>query len=235
MKQGRLFGIGVGPGDPELITLKAYRILQASPVIAFPQKRTGEASYAYSIIETHLNPAEKERLGLVFPMTKQVEVLKREWTKTASLVWQKLSEGKDVAFITEGDPLLYSTFIHLSRQIKQLHPEVEIITIPGISSIHAAAARLQLPLADGDEQIAIVPAVHHPVALRKAIREHDTVVFLKIAKVLPLLLDLLEEENLLDKAMIISKATSNEEQIWYDLRQLRGQKLPYLSLMVVKK
>jgi precorrin-2/cobalt-factor-2 C20-methyltransferase len=235
MKRGRLFGIGVGPGDPELITLKAYRILQESPVIAFPQKRTGEASYAYSIIRTHLDPSEKELLGLVFPMTKQPDLLKREWTKTVLSVWQKLSEGKDVAFITEGDPLLYSTFIHLSRQMKRIHLEVEIITIPGISSINAAAARLQLPLADGDEQIAIVPAVHDPAALRKAVREHDTVVFLKIAKVLPVLLDLLEQENLLDKAMIISKATSSEEEIWEDLRQLRGKKLPYLSLMVVKK
>lgn len=232
---GQLYGIGMGPGDPELITVKAFRVLKESPVIAYPKKRMGEKSYALSIAETYINPLEKEMLGLVFPMTRDRETLEREWDRTVEAVWERLSQGKNVAFVTEGDPLLYSTFIHMSRRMQELHPQVEISSIPGISSINGAASRLNLPLADGDEQIAIVPATEDRDAMRKALAEHDAVVFLKVAKVLDLIIDLLEELNLDDKAMVVSKVTSEQEMIWKSVAELKGQKLGYLTLMVVRK
>jgi precorrin-2/cobalt-factor-2 C20-methyltransferase len=232
---GQLYGIGMGPGDPELITVKAFRVLKESPVIAYPKKRMGEKSYALSIAETYINPLEKEMLGLVFPMTRDRETLEREWDRTVEAVWERLSQGKNVAFVTEGDPLLYSTFIHMSRRMQELHPQVEISSIPGISSINGAASRLNLPLADGDEQIAIVPATEDRDAMRKALAEHDAVVFLKVAKVLDLIIDLLEELNLADKAMVVSKVTSEQERIWKSVAELKGQKLGYLTLMVVRK
>src|SRR4051812_37877353 len=108
---GTLYGLGVGPGDPELLTVKAFRKLKEAPVIAFPKKRKGSKSYAQRIIDVYLTPGEKEMLGLVFPMTKDPVILEREWSNTVELVWEKLKTGKDVAFVTEGDPLLYSTFI----------------------------------------------------------------------------------------------------------------------------
>ncbi|MBA4544107.1 MULTISPECIES: precorrin-2 C(20)-methyltransferase [Thermoactinomyces] len=232
---GQLIGIGMGPGDPELITVKAYRVLKESPVIAYPKKRMGEKSYALSIAETYINPLEKEMLGLVFPMTRDREQLEREWERTVEAVWQRLSQGKNVAFVTEGDPLLYSTFIHMSRRMQELHPQVAISSVPGISSINGAASRLNLPLADGDEQIAIVPATEDRQAMRKALTEHDAVVFLKVAKVLDLIIDLLEELNLSDKAMVVSKVTSDQEMVWKNVAELKGQKPGYLTLMVVRK
>ncbi|MGA8942793.1 MAG: precorrin-2 C(20)-methyltransferase [Thermoactinomyces sp.] len=232
---GQLYGIGMGPGDPELVTVKALRLLKKSPVIAYPKKKKGEKSYALSIAQTYIDPGEKEMLGLVFPMTQDPEILEREWNRTVEAVWQRLSQGKHVAFVTEGDPLLYSTFIHLNRRMQALHPEVKIVSVPGISSFNGAASRLNLALADGDEQIAVIPAVNDREAMRKALAGHDTVVFLKVAKVLDMIIGLLEEMNLGDRAMVVSKATSDQEMVWKSVARLKGQNPGYLTLMVVRK
>jgi precorrin-2/cobalt-factor-2 C20-methyltransferase len=232
---GTLYGLGVGPGDPELITVKAFRILRESPVIAYPRKRQGSKSYALEIAELYLHPGEKEMLGLVFPMTKDKETLERQWTNIVETVWERLRAGKDVAFVTEGDPLLYSTYIHMSRLMKEKHPEVPLVAVPGVSSINAAASRLHLPLADGDEQVAIIPATEDREAMRKALLEHDTVVFLKVAKVLDRMIDLLHELQLERHAAVVMKATSSAEMIWRNISELKGAELGYLTLMVVRK
>jgi precorrin-2/cobalt-factor-2 C20-methyltransferase len=235
VKLGTLYGIGVGPGDPELITIKAFRLMKECPVIAYPKKRMGGKSYALEIVELYTNPAEKEMLGLVFPMTKDPAALEREWTKTVTLCWDHLKEGRDIAFVTEGDPNLYSTFIHMARLLQELHPEVPVRSVPGISSFLGAAARLGIPLADGDDQVAIVPATEDRAAMKKAIEEHDAIVFIKVAKVLDMMIGILEELGLADKAAVVTKVTSAEERIYRDVRELKGQELEYLTLMAVRK
>ncbi|WP_264988996.1 precorrin-2 C(20)-methyltransferase [Lysinibacillus piscis] len=231
---GILYGLGVGPGDPELITVKAFRVIQESPVIAYPKKLRGSKSYAHRIVDVYINPEEKDMLGLVFPMTKDEEVLAREWTKSVELVYEKLQEGKDVAFVTEGDPLLYSTFIHMMKLMQDKHPDVEIRTVPGISSFNGSASRLGIALADGDDRVAIIPAYDDYEAMREAIETHDAVVFIKVAKVIDLMLEVLRDLDLLDKASVVTKVTSDEEIIW-DVRELDGVDLEYLTLMVVRK
>jgi len=231
---GTLYGLGVGPGDPELITVKAFRTLKESPVIAYPKKRKGSKSYAHQIIDVYINPNEKEMLGLVFPMTKDQAILEREWNRTVDLVWEKLSEGKDVAFVTEGDPLLYSTFIHMMNLMKQRYPEVNVLTVPGISSINGAASRLGIPLAEGDDHVAIIPARDDYEAMKRAIIEHDCVIFIKVAKVIDLMIAVLKELNLLSKAAVVTKVTSSEEVVW-NVEELEGAELEYLTLMVVRK
>lgn len=170
---GTLYGLGVGPGDPELITVKAFRVIQESPVIAYPRKRKGSKSYAQRIVDVYIRPGEKDMLGLVFPMTKDQAILDREWNKAVELVYEKLQEGKDVAFVTEGDPLLYSTFIHMMKLMQELHPEIEIKTVPGISSFNGSASRLGIALADGDDHVAIIPATDDYAAMKKALEDHD--------------------------------------------------------------
>ena len=231
---GTLYGLGVGPGDPELITVKAFRVIQESPVIAYPRKRKGSKSYAHRIVEVYIRPEEKEMLGLVFPMTKDQAILDREWNETVDKVWEKLNEGKDVAFVTEGDPLLYSTFIHMMKLMQELHPEVEIKTVPGISSFNGSASRLGIALADGDDHVAIVPARDDYDAMKKAIEDHDAVVFIKVAKVIDLMITVLRDLDLLDKASVVTKVTSDEEVIW-NMSELEGVELEYLTLMVVRK
>lgn len=231
---GTLYGIGVGPGDPELITVKAFRKLKESPVVAYPKKLKGSKSYAHKIIDVYINPNEKEMLGLVFPMTKDPGILEREWTNTVEKVWGKLTEGKDVAFVTEGDPLLYSTFIHMMNLMKKLHPEIEIKTVPGISSVNGAASRFGIPLAEGDDHVAIIPARDDYESMKKVIEENDCVIFIKVAKVMNLMISVLKELNLLDKASVVTKVTSDEEIIW-DINELQDADLNYLTLMVVRK
>ena len=231
---GTLYGLGVGPGDPELITVKAFRVIQESPVIAYPKKRKGSKSYAHRIVEVYIRPEEKDMLGLVFPMTKDQAILDREWNGTVEKVWQKLNQGKDVAFVTEGDPLLYSTFIHMMKLMQELHPEVEIKTVPGISSFNGSASRLGIALADGDDHVAIVPARDDYEAMKKAIEDHDAVVFIKVAKVIDLMITVLKDLDLLEKASVVTKVTSDEEVIW-KVSELEGLELEYLTLMVVRK
>lgn len=231
---GTLYGLGVGPGDPELITVKAYRKLKESTVIAYPKKLRGSKSYAQKIIEAYFQPNEKEMLGLVFPMTKDAAVLEKKWSETVESVWNEISNGKDVAFVTEGDPLLYSTFIHMMRLMKERYPEVKIEIVPGISSINGAASRLGLPLADGDEHIAIVPARDDYETMKQVLLQNDCVIFIKVAKVIDLMLEILKELDLLHKASVVTKVTSDEEIIW-KAEEVEGIELEYLTLMVVRK
>ncbi|MBU7592745.1 precorrin-2 C(20)-methyltransferase [Metabacillus halosaccharovorans] len=234
MKIGTLFGLGVGPGDPELITVKAFRRLQESPVIAYPKKLKGSKSYAHRIVEVYINPAEKEMLGLVFPMTKDEDTLRTEWTKSVEAIYGYLVQGKDVAFVTEGDPLLFSTFIHLMNLMKSMYPDVPIETVAGISSFNGSVNRLGIALADGDDYVAMIPATEDMEEMRRVIETHDGIVFIKVAKVLDAMLSLLEEMNLLEKAHVVTKVTSDEEVIW-KINELQGAELNYLSCMVVRK
>jgi precorrin-2/cobalt-factor-2 C20-methyltransferase len=231
---GTLYGLGVGPGDPELLTIKAFRKLKEADVIAYPKKRKGSKSYAHRIIDVYITPGEKEMLGLVFPMTKDPEILEREWSNTVDQVWEHLKTGKDVAFVTEGDPLLYSTFIHMMNLVKKRYPEVKISTVPGISSINGAASRLGIALAEGDDHVAIVPARDDYEAMKKVIVENECVIFIKVAKVMDLMLEVLRDLNLLEKASVVTKVTSDEEVVW-DIKELERAELEYLTLMVVRK
>lgn len=231
---GTLYGIGVGPGDPELMTVKAYRRLKEAAVIAYPKKGRQSKSYAEQIIDAYFAPEEKHRLGLHFPMTKDVAVLEPKWNEAADAIWAELSAGRDVAFVTEGDPLLYSTFIHLMHVMERRYPDAPIEVVPGVSSANAAAARLRLPLADGDEQVAIVPARDDYEAMKAAILAHDCVIFFKVAKVIDLMIRLLRELDLLHRAAVVTKVTSREEVIW-DVERLEGAELEYLTLLVVRK
>ncbi|WP_226528907.1 precorrin-2 C(20)-methyltransferase [Metabacillus niabensis] len=234
MKIGTLYGLGVGPGDPELITVKAFRKLQESPVIAYPKKLKGSKSYAHRIVEVYINPAEKEMLGLIFPMTKDEDTLRTEWTKSAEAIYGYLVQGKDVAFVTEGDPMLFSTFIHLMNLMKSMYPDVPIETVAGISSLNGSVNRLGIALADGDDYVAMIPATEDMEEMRRVIETHDGIVFIKVAKVLDAMLNLLEEMNLLEKAHVVTKVTSDEEVIW-KINELQGAELNYLSCMVVRK
>ncbi|SDH46329.1 precorrin-2 C(20)-methyltransferase [Alteribacillus bidgolensis] len=233
-RYGKIIGTGVGPGDPELLTIKAYRALKEADVVAYPRKRKGAKSYAYQIIEPYEHII-KEKIGLVFPMTKDKEILEREWNQIAVTLFEQVKMGKDVAFVTEGDPMLYSTFIHLWKTVKKHYPEVEITSIPGISSITAISSNIMVPLADGDEWTAVVPATEDREKMKQALLQHDGIVFIKVAKVLPMMISLLEELGLADSAAVATKVTSKEEWVWKNVAELKTAELEYLTLMMVRK
>ncbi|SFE51424.1 precorrin-2 C(20)-methyltransferase [Alteribacillus iranensis] len=231
---GKVIGVGVGPGDPELLTIKAYRTLKEADLVAYPKKRRGADSYAKKIIAPY-EQAIRESLGLVFPMTKEKDVLEREWNRIAEEIYEHVSQGKTVAFVTEGDPMLYSTFIHLWKTMKAKYPDVDISSIPGISSVTAVASQLMIPLADGDEWTAVIPATEGREKMKEALLQHDGVVFIKVAKVLPMMIELLEELGMAQSAAVATKVTSEDEWIWRNVDELKTAELEYLTLMMVRQ
>jgi precorrin-2/cobalt-factor-2 C20-methyltransferase len=231
---GILYGIGVGPGDPELITLKGLRILKETAIIAFPETGPGAGSYAGAIVEKLVDVSQKQMLPLVFPMTKDKTILDEKWNIAVDAVITCLDAEKNVAFASEGDPLFYSTFIHLMELIKQRNRLVKIEVVPGISSMLGAAATLGWGLAVGEQKFAVIPATSDMAEMSNELDRHDTVVFYKIAKVLAPLMELLRKKNLTHKSAIVSKATSADEKTYRDLNDL-PESIPYLSLLVVRK
>jgi len=232
---GRLYGVGVGPGDPELLTLRAYHVLSQVPVIFVPLKDKKSRSYARSIIANLVKKSEGKVVGLVLPMLRDREQLADYWHKAAESIWQYLKKGEDCAFVNVGDPLLYGTFIHIFETLQKSHPEVEVEVIPGISSINAAAARTMVPLAKNDEHIAIISAGCEDKVIRETLENFDTVVFMKMNTVFDKLLSILEELNLVEKCVYVRRCTTQDEEIIWDVSKLKGEKVDYFSLLIVRK
>jgi precorrin-2/cobalt-factor-2 C20-methyltransferase len=235
IKTGILYGIGVGPGDPELITLKGFRILNECPVIAYPEARKGAGSYAKTIIGSLIKEDQKDLLPLTFPMTKDTAILEKEWNNSVASILFHLNSGKNVVFVSEGDPLFYSTFIHLMQKIKQEKPDLEIKIIPGISALHGAAASLGWGLVTADQKFAVIPATENVGEMESEIDNHDTVVFYKAAKVIESLIEILKEKKLLAYSAAVSRATSEDEKIYLNLENIPEDGIPYLSLVIVRK
>ena len=243
---GTLYGVGLGPGDPELLTLKALRIIRETPVIAIPTANNGDGSIAEGILRRALsltepggNPGDvlkdKELLKLVLPMTKDEARLAEAREAAAEGIAQRLSIVKDVAFITLGDPMFFSTFSYLLPYVKGLCPGAGILSVPGVTAPGAASAAFNTALAEGEDKVAIVPASYNFDEVRGALETFDSIVLMKVSKVVDRLIDLLAEMGLTEKAVFISKASWAEEEIVRDLSDLRGTKPSYFSMIIVKK
>jgi len=232
-KTGTLYGIGVGPGDPDLITLKALKVLHRVPHIFASCSTKNSYSLALSIVRCHLNGAGIEHLP--FPMTRDPQVLAEAWERNARRVLEVLDMGTDAAFVTLGDPLTYSTFGYLLKTLKRLAPEVRIVTIPGITSYSAAAARTHLPLTEGEESFQLVSGARGAAKLREVIDKSDNIVMLKTYRHFEEIYQALEEMDLLDRTTCISRCGLEGETVVENLRELKGRKLPYLSMIIIKK
>jgi precorrin-2/cobalt-factor-2 C20-methyltransferase len=232
---GRLYGVSLGPGDPGLITRRAYEILQRPDADwAYPVRRKGDASYALQIaLAAGLTPPVFSA-ALVFPMTHDPALLAGYWQGAAETVLERLRAGRDVLFLAEGDVSTYSTFIHLSRTVAALEPGIAIQALPGVPSFNAAAARLDMPLADSDETMAIIPAGYGIAMIERVLADFDTLVLLKVKPLLDDLIDFLERRGLLATSAFVEKAGTPEERVEHDLTRLRGERVNYLSLLLVK-
>jgi len=232
---GILYGVGVGPGDPELLTLKAVRALKAADVIAAPKSKEESDSIALSIVKGAVNMANKEILELMFPMTKDTTVLRKAREDAATAIADRLKAGKNVACIALGDPMFYSTFSYLIPLVAELLPEVEVKIVQGVSSLNAAAGAALLPLAEADERVAIIPAAYEDERLRDVLWKFDTIVLMKVNKVMDRTLNILDELALKDKAVFVERAGWPEERVVRDLNSLKGKIADYFSLVIVKK
>lgn len=232
---GTLYGVSLGPGDPELITRRAWKVLQQPGIFwAFPIKNSKSDSYALDIALRSGLALPESHAALTFPMTHDAEKLAKYWLKAAQTVTDALERGQDVAFLVEGDASTYSTFGHLARTVTSLNEDISVETIAGVSSFNAAAARLQYPLADVDDTIAIIPASYGVHVIDDLLQRFDTLVLLKVKPLLDDIIDLLKTHQLLGHSRFIEKAGAPEEYIVEDVASLKGQKVNYLSLMIVK-
>jgi precorrin-2/cobalt-factor-2 C20-methyltransferase len=233
-----LYGVGIGPGDPELITLKAVRILKGVDVIAVPKSKEEATSLALDIIRGVLDLKDKEVVELIFPMKRNQMELVEAWEESRMQVIERLEGGRDVAFITIGDPLFHSTFIYLLEALCRESPEnrfYNIEVIPGVSSINAASALSCTPLAKSGERMAVIPATYGDEKLKETIEEFDTVVLLKANKAIDGIITVLEESGLKENAVFVSRAGLAGERVTRDLYSLKGKELDYFSIIIIKK
>ncbi len=230
---GRFYGIGVGPGDPELMTLKAIQILHRVPVICYPQAVAGDRSMALAIVDRAI-PLEGKVL-VAFPFTMSSANSGVSWQKALNKVLTYLQEGKDCAFITEGDPFTYSTFIYVYEYMRHHYPHVPVEVVPGVSSVMASAARAGVPLAVGKERVALLPALYHVTEISHLLDHWDTIVLLKVNRVLADLAPELARKGLVEKAVLVRRATLPEEQISWGHEALRNETADYFSLLIVRR
>jgi precorrin-2/cobalt-factor-2 C20-methyltransferase len=217
LMQGKFVGVGVGPGDPELITVKAAKTLKTADVISIPKAHADKPSLALAIvkqvIEERAHPPEL--LELVFPMTKDKDELERLWSENAHIVAEKAKKGKTIAFITLGDPMFYSTFIYLCQKMQEKHPEVGLEIIPGVTSLTACAAVSKIPLAEKNEVIAIIPSGVDSGRIGEIAKHANSLVLMKGSKQLKSLVPVLEKAGFTEDSTIavVRRCTMPEEKV----------------------
>lgn len=228
---GRLFGIGVGPGDGDLITLKAVNALKSLSDIFVPKSADGASSLAREIATPHLRDGCRVT-ELSFPMVKNRAALAAHWAAAAEPVAGVLNDGRDCAFLTLGDPMLFSTYIYLVRAVRQLAPGATVETIPGISSIFAAAAKAGLPLAEGEESVALLTG--DAADSIEALAGHfSTIVIMKVGKRLPRIRALLRRLGLEEHSTLAHRVGLSGELIT-DIDTADKDSLGYLSTIIVR-
>lgn len=238
MTYGKLYGVGAGPGAPDLVTLRARAVLERAAVLALPRGSDHGASRAWQIVGPLLGDARagaQERLFLTFPMSRDAARVRAAWAAALAAIGERLERGLDVAFVTEGDPSLYSTFIYLQDEAPRRWPGIEIEVVPGVSSIAAVPAVAGAPLADGQERIAILPGAYGLADLREVLRAFDTTVLMKIGPEMPRIVSVLADEGLLDRAVFVARATMPDQRIVRDLRQVSSERGDCFAMVVVSR
>ena len=235
MMGGTLYGIGVGPGDPELITVKGASVLTQCPHVFVPKTRTSAGSVALAIAGRYIGQNTQIH-ELLFPMTSDENILSCQWEENARAVASVLKAGEDACFITLGDLFLYSTFIYLLREIRKLMPAVNVVSVPGVTSFSAAASLSSFSVGEGRKPVAVIPAAADDLAaVREALGKTGTVILMKIGRRLPEILDILEHAGLIDRSIFVARAGMEGERVETDLRNLRnmGPEAGYLSIILV--
>ncbi len=229
---GILIGIGVGPGDPDLITLKALKCLQTADVVAFPQGRNGQPGLAQQIIAPHL--AQQQQLPLEFPYIFDQEQLSSAWYQAADQVWRCLSRGQNVVFACEGDLSFYGTFNYLALSLECRYPAARVERVPGICSPMAAVSALGIPLTVQSDKLVVLPAIYTLADLDAVLAWADVVVLLKVGSVYTQVWELLHQRQLLEQSWVITHATQPNQRVYRPLTPYPSLELPYFSLMVIR-
>lgn len=233
MSKGKLYGIGVGPGDSKLLTVKAVEIIKNADMIITPKTEKKENSVAYHIASPYISE-NTEILPLVFQMITNMELVKEQWEENRKIIAEKLDEGKNVVFLTLGDPMLYSTYMYIFRAFENTGYEIE--TIPGIPAFLGIASYIGMPVTEWEENVLIIPATAEPDKIDQALAAADNAVIMKVYKRFAFIQEELRKHHMIKKAVMVSRAGLPDEIIERDLDQLPADYKPnYLSTIIAKK
>ncbi len=230
---GRFYGLGVGPGDPELLTVRAQRLLQQTGVICYIELDNGAPSFALGVVSS-LVAKDTELLPITIPSDNS-PVSHETWHIAAERIGAKLREGLDVAFITEGDPMLYSEYPHLIEHLQTEVSGLRAEIVPGVPSAMAAAASAGIPLVSQGQRLAILPAVYGIDDLRTAIASFDTIVLMETDQNLMRALANLESLGLAGHAIYVRQASTASERVIHDITKVTAEDLDYFSLLIIKR
>lgn len=233
-KPGKLYGIGVGPGDPELIPLKAVKILGQVDTVFAASSSKNTYSLAVSIAQNHI-PETTPIIKLPFPMTKDKNETQKAWEDHARTIIDHLNKGKSAAFITLGDSTTYSTYGYILKNIQGIAPEMPIETIPGITSYQACSARLNTPLVEGEESLLITSGVKGGDHFREMKTKPENIVFLKAYKNAGDIVLALEQADYIKNSVGVRSCTLPEEEIIKDVSEFKTRTPGYWTIILGKK
>lgn len=230
----KFYGIGVGPGEPELLTVKAVNILKTADIIVTPLSKTGRNSIALEIAKKFINENTKI-LEMEFPMvdiSKNQKFLQEKWKSNAEIVKKYLDEEKNVVFLTLGDPMVYSTYSYILDIFRENGISCE--TISGIPSFIDIAAKLNIPLMQGEESLAVLSLTQTEEEVKNILDANKNIVIMKVSSNQKFLKEELIKRNLEKNFVLVSNIGRADERISNDI-EILDEKLPYLSTMIIKK
>jgi precorrin-2/cobalt-factor-2 C20-methyltransferase len=233
-KAGILYGIGVGPGDPDLITIKAAKILNRVDIVFAAASTKNDHSLAVNIAREHI-PDSATVKKLRFPMTRDKIETRRAWKEHALTIIAELEKGQNAAFLTLGDSMTYSTYGYILKNVQTLAPHLEVQTVPGITSYQAAAARLNTPLVEGEESLMVISGATGGNRLRELCGKPENVVFLKAYRNVPDIKAAIDETGSYPKSVGIKSCGQQNEEIIDDIGELSQRKPDYWTLIISKQ
>lgn len=236
-----LIGIGVGPGDPELLTVKAVKAIQDADIIMCPASKEDRPSIALSVVDSLIEKSKNQEIvKLIFPMTKDQNVLKETWKRNAKIMAETVQSGKNVVYLTVGDPFLYSTWIYMHKDLTEKYPEMNISVIPGIVSMFTFASKVGVSIAEGAEKVAIIPSCYDLSSVKEIAKNSESMIFLKDGRYFDQVIDLLKESGFPDNSIFAigqDLGTENEIIRKMTLGEVNDDTLTtkYFSILVVKR
>ncbi len=226
----KLYGIGVGVGDPELMTVKAVRALEESDVVILPRANTKNYSTAFEIAKRYMKD-DIEKVFVDFTTVDDDKTREDDRIEYAKIVNKCVEEGKTMSFITIGDPMTFSTFVYV---MELLEKKIEVESIPGITSFASVTSRLNTPLVMGDETLKIVP-VSKDTDIVNEIETADNIIFMKVTRNLERLKDAFRNTGNMENVVLISNCGKDSEKIFYNLEDITRDDISYFSTILLKK
>ncbi|MFQ5497860.1 MAG: precorrin-2 C(20)-methyltransferase [Nitrosopumilus sp.] len=236
-----LIGIGVGPGDPDLLTVKAVKAINDADIIMCPASKEDRPSIALSVVSSLIDKSKNQEIvKLIFPMTKDKNILEQIWKKNAKIMAETVLSGKNVVYLTVGDPFLYSTWIYMHKDLTENYPEMNISVIPGIVSMFTFASKVGVSIAEGAEKVAIIPSCYDLSSVKEIAKNSESMIFLKDGRYFDQVIDVLKESGFPDDSIFAigqDLGTENEIIRKMTLGEVNDSTLTtkYFSILVVKR